>query len=68
MSINKRAQCKSSYQDYLTFQSRQLIAQMTPEARQRIAEQIQARIILQGEPIVNRKAYEATMKLLRNEV
>jgi len=65
MLINKKCQCKSSYQDYLLFQSRQLLAQLSPEAKQRLADQIQARIFINGELPVNPKVYQSIVSKLK---
>jgi len=67
MSINKKAQCKGTYQDYLLSLSRQLLAQLTPEAKQQLAEQIQARVILGGEKPVNGEVYRSVMNKLKEE-
>lgn len=65
MLINKRAQCKGTYQDYLLIQSRRLLAQLSPEAKRHLAEQIQVRIILNGEKPVNHKVYQSILSRLR---
>ena len=65
MSINKRCQCKTSYQDYQVYQSRQLLTQLTSEAKQHLAEQIQARVILGGEQPVNGEVYQLAVNKLK---
>ena len=64
MSYNRKAQLKIPYQDYLSFQSRQLIAQMTTETRQRLLEQVTARMVLNGEKPVNTEI----LNLLKGEI
>lgn len=51
--FNKKAQLKMSYHDYQVFQSKQLLAQLSPERKARLAEQIQTRIVLEGAQIKN---------------
>lgn len=65
MPIDKKIQCKTTYQDYLLYQSRQFLAQLTPEAKQRLAERIQARIVLGGEQPVNQELCKQVMNKLK---
>ena len=59
MSIDNRNQLKTSYQDSITFQGRQLIQQMTPESRQHLMDIVQSRMSLGGDTIVNRELYNS---------
>ena len=68
MSLNKQLQCKTSYQDYLVFQSRQLLAQLTPESLARLNIQIQARLQLSNRPVVNSKIYLSVMEKVKGEL
>ena len=63
MTFNKKAQCKGTYQQYLANYSRQLLSQLTPEARQQLAEQVQARVVLGGEQPINQEVYQDIMNL-----
>ncbi len=65
--IDKHNQCRTTYQDYTIFKIRQLCKTLTPEARQHVAEQIQARISFGGERPISQEAYEQAMKLLKGE-
>jgi len=67
MTINRKAQCKGTYQQYLANYSRQLLSQLTPEARQQLAEQIQVRIILGGEQPINQEVYRSVMNKLNGK-
>ncbi len=67
MTINRKLQCRTSYQDYLLFHSRQLLAQMTPESKQRLAEQLQVRINLMGEKPVNGEIYQQVLNKLKED-
>lgn len=51
--LDRKLQCKTTYQNHILFQSKQLLKQMTPEARQRLTDTIQARQVLLGEQVQN---------------
>jgi hypothetical protein len=55
--LNRKQQLKIHYQDYLLFQGRQIISQMSPETKQHLLDIIEARSALLGEKIVNNDLY-----------
>jgi hypothetical protein len=65
MAFNKKAQCRTTYEDYLKYQSRQLLAKMTPEAKQNLLERIQAQIALLGKDPVNQELYQNIVNKLK---
>ena len=67
MSINSQAQLKTSYQQYQMFHIRQLCATLSKESLQRLAVQIQARIVLMGEEPVNNEAYQYVMRKMEEK-
>ena len=64
MAFNNKACLKGSYNAYLEGYSRRLLASLTPEARHRLAEQVQARVVLLGEKPVNQSVYQAVTREL----
>ena len=65
--IDKRNQLRTTYQDSITFQGRQLISQMTPESLQHFADIIQARITFGGETVANQELYKEVKKKLSSK-
>ena len=53
MCIDKKLQCKGTYDEYQLWHAQRLLKLMTPEARQRLSDTIQARQIILGEQIQN---------------
>lgn len=66
MPLNKKTQCKTSYEQYLNFYSSHIISKMTPEAKKELAEKIQVRITLLGEEPENRELYRKIMEKLKS--
>ena len=65
--IDKRLQCKSTYQAYQLWHVKKICKQLLPEVKQELLLQIQAKAQLLGEPVVNQEAYEAAIRLLKEE-
>ena len=67
MCIDKKLQCKTTFQDYELWHIKRIIPKLTPEAKQQVLEHIQARIVLGGEQPVNQEAYVQAIRLLKGE-
>ena len=61
MCLDKKNQCKRTYDEYQLWQARRLLKLMTPEDRLRLAETIQARQLFGGEQVQN----QAVLNLVR---
>ena len=55
MSIDKRNQLKISYQDFILFQGKQIIKQMSSDSLRCFLETVQARTQLNGETVANKE-------------
>ena len=62
MSIDPRNVLKIPYQDYATHRAKQIIATLSPERQQLLAEQIQARVAIMGETVANKELYDEFFK------
>ena len=65
MCVDKRLQCKSTYQVNQLWNVKRICKQLLPEAKQELLLRIQAKAQLAGEPIVNQEAYETAIRLLK---
>jgi len=53
MVLNKKLQCKSSFQENQLWHARRIVKQLLPEQKQQLLEQIQIRAQLFGEEVKN---------------
>jgi len=67
MCIDKKLQCKSTYNDYNLWHIKRICKHLTPEDKEKLLLQLQARAQLVGEPVINQEAYETATRLLRGE-
>lgn len=66
MSLDKKLQCKRTYDEYQLWQAQRLLKSMTPKARQQLTDTIQARQVILGEQVRNPAILDLLKKVDNN--
>ncbi len=67
MSIDKHLQCRGTYQDYQLWHAKRICSALSKEKKAELLEQIQSRIVLNGEKPADQKIYQVVMERLKEE-
>jgi len=57
MCLDKKLQCKSTYEANQIWNAKRIVNQLTPEQKQQLLEKIQAETILNGKEVKNKEIY-----------
>ena len=57
MCLDKKLQCKSTFEANQIWHAKRIVNQLTPEQKQQLLEKIQAETILNGKEVKNHEVY-----------